>query len=224
MKNAEQIRLKLIHDLQGCLKRPGMYGGEIAIMTLLGHLSFIDERESDWDKSLEDLRSIGAFRSTGVSGGFESITKQTCPGDSSAASVYALTAFHMGYLSINGKFNIERVLTKAEFDDLAGSLTDEFYSSQITNEDIQQLFGVPSLRWGTNDFYPCIYLYLDDSTQTRFCYFDCWANLTSDPETNITSGRYGPKPILRNTRLPAETFKEQFRFTQFGDNLVSSVD
>jgi len=139
------------------------------------------------------------------------------------ASVYAKIAFEMGYLSTDHSFDVERLLSKAEFNELESQLDNRFFDSEWTNQNVIEKFGPPSLRWGTNDNYPCILLYLEDGSNNRFCYFDCWAEFYQDETGCTVPGKHGPQPILRNVRVPASTFVDQFRFTTFGRKISNNT-
>ena len=86
MRDANAIRNLLLERLRLCLRSPGMCGGELVILNLMEYVTFIDERESDWQAEREKLNQIGAFRSTGVHGGFWAATRQTKRNDSQPAS------------------------------------------------------------------------------------------------------------------------------------------
>ena len=88
--------------------------------------------------------------------------------------------------------------------------------------DVISRFGVPSLRWGTNDNYPCTLLYLCEADQARYVYFDFWAEWFKNEEGLRVPGKYGPKPLLRNIRVPAASFPEEFLFTQIGRSLLAA--
>ena len=216
MRESLAIRTFLLQRLHSCLRAPSMCGGELGVLNLMEYVTFIDEREDEWYSYRRDLTDTGAFRSTGLHGGFWSATKQDNRTEIQPASVYAKIAFEMGYLSIGNDFDVVRVLSTNEFSALTDQLDDDFFDSEWTNHDVLDRFGAPSLRWGTNDNYPCILLYLEDGASNRFCYFDCWAEFYEDGSGCAVPGKYGPKPILRNVRVPADSFIEQFRFTNFG--------
>ena len=216
MKNASQIRDMLLERLLVCLRAPSMCGGELGVLNLMEYLTFIDDREDEWKAQRSALNESGAFGSTGVHAGFWSATRQTKHNDSQVASVYALIAYEMGYLNAD---SFARILTPNEYSQLLGKLDDAFLAKNQTNAEIIEEFGIPSMRWGTNDNYPCFLLYIDSSSPLRFCYFDCWAEFHKDESGCMVPGKYGPSPILRNIRIPSKTFVDQFRFTTFGKRL-----
>ena len=218
MKTADQIRDMLLERLALCLRVPSMCGGELGILNLMEYLCFIDDREDEWRAERRKLSESGAFGSTGIHGGFWAVTRQKERDESQPASVYALIAFEMGYLNAD---SFDRILTRDEFDRLLTEFDDAFFQKKWTNVDVIAKFGVPSMRWGTNDNYPCFLLYIDDSQPSRFCYFDCWAGFFKDDSGCMVPKKFGPLPILRNVRVPSDSFAAQFRFTDFGKQLMS---
>ena len=223
MRDAASIREMLLKRLHLCLRVPNMCGGELGLLNLMEYLTFIDERENEWRLHRNALSESNAFRSTGLHGGFCSATGQVKREEIQPASVYALIAYQMGYLTSGHKFDVTRVLSSHEFDSMLTAFDKQFFASELTNHDVIETFGEPSLRWGTNDNYPCVLLYFDDGSPIRFCYFDCWADFYTDVSGCRVPKKYGPKPILRNIRLPAEKFVDQFRFTDFGRQLSAET-
>ena len=124
----------------------------------------------------------------------------------------------MGYLNSD---MISHVLSSEEFSLLLEKLDPDFFAAPWTNHEIIQKFGTPSIRWGTNDNYPCIFLYIDNNTPARYCYFDFWAEFYIDESGCSVPQKYGPYPRLRNIRRPAKTFVGQFQFTEFGLGLAT---
>ena len=198
-----------------------MVGGETSILHRLESIAFADGREREWNEQLDAMKRDGAFTSSGVEGAFHYATGRT--DHKQAASVYGLIAYKMGWLDRNGEFPVQRVLASSEFDQLMQSLDSDFYDNERTNSQVIDSFGPPSLRWGTNDYYPCTLLYIDDSPEIRFCYFDCWAEWKLDAQGVSIPMKYGEKPIVTNTRTPADVFVNQFEFTSFGKRLTTQT-
>jgi hypothetical protein len=217
MKNAEEIRGMLLERLRYCLRSPTSFGGEVSILSMMEFMAFVDDREDEWKQHRKELRETGAFLSTGIHGGFHKATRQSKRTDLQPASVYTLLAFRMGYLD-NAKTG--PLLLADQYDKLIVDLSWQFFKEDWTSLQILDRFGEPTFRWGSNDNYPCIFLYLDRSEPNRFCYFDFWAEFHKDENGCNVPGKHGLLPRLRNVRLPAETFREQFTFTRFGEQLA----
>lgn len=232
MKTAAEIREFLLARLRLCLFRPGLCGGELGILNLFEYLTFIDERDEEWQEYRAELHRTKAFNSRGLTGGFEYRhgNRKDVSYDNLVASVYAQIAFEMGYLvplREGEKYGIARLLDPDKYDSMR-QITLELCNvsdpedGDFAPEDILQRFGSCSIRWGTNDKYPCTLTYFFEGDFDVFIHFDFWARWYKDESGARVPGKYGPKPLLGNVRLPAETFPEQFVFTSFGKSLRES--
>jgi hypothetical protein len=56
-RTAEEMRNYLLTQLNSALRRPGMYGGEVAIRLFLDAVAFADDREHAWGEELQTLRT-----------------------------------------------------------------------------------------------------------------------------------------------------------------------
>ncbi|MEZ6096378.1 MAG: hypothetical protein R3C03_19475 [Pirellulaceae bacterium] len=222
MKSAAEIRTYLLARLQCALLRPGMCGGELGILNLMEYVTFIDERSMEWQHRRKELHERKCFNAGGVTGGFRQVLgfRQNGEHDDGVASVYARIAIQMGYLSTEGEDRMNRLLTVGEFDSLESQWHKFVEMEKCVPDDVISRFGVPSIRWGTNDYYPCTLLYLCESAPTRYVHFDFWAEWYKNADGLHVPCKFGTKPLLRNIRIPAETFAEEFVFTTFGSDLL----
>ncbi len=90
-------------------------------------------------------------------------------------------------------------------------------------ETVIDRFGPPSIRWGENDNYPCTLLYLCEAGDSQYVHFDFWTEWYKNAEGIRVPGKFGPQPLLRNVRIPAATFPEEFVFTPFGRSLLKNA-
>jgi hypothetical protein len=65
LRSSIEIRDFLVDQLNLMLRRPGMYGGEMAILLATDHLAYIERGEDAWAAGLEAMRDRGAFVCTG---------------------------------------------------------------------------------------------------------------------------------------------------------------
>lgn len=229
MKTADEIRDFLLERLRLCLFRPGICGGELGILNLFEYITFIEERRERWLQHRRALHQSKGFNSRGVTGAFEQLhhTSRIHQHDDETASVYARIAVAMGYLTVaaecDSKYVLQRILSAKEFDAMLAQLHQHDQPPNWIPEEVTARFGEPAIRWGQNDYYPCTLMYLVADQPERFIYFDFWAEWFKDETGVRVPCKYGPKPILRNVRVPAATFPEQFRFSRFGNELRDSA-
>lgn len=102
MRSAAEIREYLLARLRCALRRPGMCGSELGILNLMDYMTFIDERSGEWRGYRNELFHRKAFTAGGVTGGFQQVFGLRRHGahDQEVASVYAVIAYEMGYLSL----------------------------------------------------------------------------------------------------------------------------
>ena len=113
--------------------------------------------------------------------------------ENEVASVYAVIAFEMGYLSLEGNDRLQRLLSADEFDAILETAADLARVGACIPEDVIERFGEPSIRWGTNDNYPCTMLYLSPGSG-RYLHFDFWAEWHTD-ESGIFGNRSRPSAL-----------------------------
>jgi hypothetical protein len=220
MKTAEEIRDYLLERLRLSIFKPCMCGGELGILNLFEYVTFADERSDHWQQHRKALYETKAFSAGGVMGSYQNLHWNLRGQHYSAvASVYARIAYEMGYLTDQGKHCLRRLLTLEQFESVLAQINRQDKLSDWVPEEVIEQFGDPSIRWGTNDYYPCTMLYLVDSHPEFFVCFDFWAEWFKDESGVRVPCKHGPKPILRNIRVPAATFPEQFKFSNFGSTL-----
>jgi hypothetical protein len=86
-RTAQEVREYLVTHLNGALRRPGMYGGEVAIRLCLNAVAYADAAEQTWQQELKDLQTRRGSSSTGVRGAFQDLWGDAHEG--AVASVYA---------------------------------------------------------------------------------------------------------------------------------------
>ncbi|GAA1664910.1 hypothetical protein GCM10009745_03370 [Kribbella yunnanensis] len=137
MLTVEQIQQHFIEQLNGAIRRPGMYGrDEDGLGNAMRNVTYVMETgdERGWINALE---ARGAWSSIGVTG----MVRQLMPGteQNAAASVYADYAHEHGWLVL------DRTLTAEEY----GVVRDRFAqwcAVDRSRGDVVERFGEPSVR------------------------------------------------------------------------------
>ena len=127
--------------------------------------------------------------------------------ENEVASVYAVIAVQMGYLSLSGEDRLNRLLDAHEFGSLESQCREILESENCIPEDVISRLGVPSIRWGTNDNYPCTLLYLCESDQTRYVHFDFWAEWYKNEEGIHIPASTAPNRYSEIFEFPPKRFR-----------------
>lgn len=190
------------------LTRPGMYATDgraydVQAGTLLADLCFLDERETDGERVREVLRGYGTL---GVVGPFEALFGEGGRYVDEVASVFAEQFHSLGYLAV------DRLLDKAGWDELIGSLHDRFDGHDVRRSEVEAAFGPPSLAIGKR------VLCYAPSEGAGWVFFDCYSEPVSRYEAGL--GRYTADPdhdpLVRSVRRPAEGFDAGLILTLYG--------
>ncbi|WP_439678278.1 hypothetical protein [Embleya sp. MST-111070] len=107
LASGDEIRAYLRGQVNLALRRPGMYGDEVALRLLVDHLLFTEGRPDAWTTQQRQWEERGAWTSQGIAGAFGDLLPRDCR-SYSVASVYAEFAHRRGWL------NPDRVLTADE--------------------------------------------------------------------------------------------------------------
>jgi hypothetical protein len=212
------VRRHLRTEFNGAIRRPGMYGGEIAIMIYLGALDVAHgyDRAS---AEIKDLQSRGAFTSLGVPGAFAAIwpglkrpyPRVTAKTDHMAASVYAEIGRHNGWL------DLDRTLAPVEYGQLRRAAA-HLCREDRTATDVLDTFGQPSVRiGGTGASWPATFLYATGQLSYPCVSFHLWNGSASS--TPGASTVY-PEPMLLAARTEGGPFQDSFTHTPIGQALT----
>ncbi|GHH53129.1 hypothetical protein [Lentzea cavernae] len=154
MPSFDDLRRYLLGQLNAAVRRPGMYGGEAVILTLLDALAFADDRTDRWQNELEALVKRGAANAAMVSGAVHEALGHRS--EDVMASVYADLAHRQGWLSLDADSRIPGVLGERD----------------CLLDDVIAEYGEPPL-WlgGTNPKYSKTLGYPDRSGSLVFFHF-----------------------------------------------------
>lgn len=209
-RSAAEIRAYLVGRLNAALPRPEMFGGEIALRTLLDHLAFVDDREQAWADENQALRASGAFQATGVIGGFALLLPDHRD-QKAAASVYAEFARRNGWLEL------DRALTPEEYQALLGEVP-AWCAENKWFTDVVESFGPPSLLiGGTNPQFSKTLGYATERPEDPMVFFHLW-NGTRPGNPPGGAPMYGQPVVMAVRRADGGDgpFSGTFTFTPEG--------
>ncbi|MDF9811054.1 hypothetical protein [Streptomyces sp. SPB162] len=209
-RSADEIREYLVGRLNAALPRPEVFGGEIALRTLIDPLAFVDHREQAWADENRALRASGAFQATGVIGGFARLLPDHRD-QKAAASVYAEFAHRNGWLEL------DRVLTPEEYRALRDAVP-VWCTENKWFTDVVESFGPPSLLiGGTNPQFSKALGYATGRPEDPMVFFHLW-NGTRPGNPPSGPPMYG-QPVVMAVRCAdggAGPFAGTFTFTPEG--------
>jgi hypothetical protein len=178
-RTVQEVFDYLVTRLNGALRRPGMYGSELAIRLFLDAVAFADAAEQAWQKELEGLRTRRALSATGVAGAFLDLWGDAHEG--SVASVYAEIAHRQGWL------RLDRTLTSAEHD-VIRRVSATWCRKDRLLSDIVTAFGPPSVLFGGNNpNYPKTLAYATDRPDDGLLCFHLWNSFVPSPSPSSAS-------------------------------------
>lgn len=202
----DAVRAYFVEQLNGALRRPGMYGGELAVRMLIDHLSFVEQRSQAWGEEQHALEQRGAWSAIGVMGAF----RRLLPGDHEdrPSSVYAEFARRQGWLVP------DRVLDAASYVALRETV-DSWAAQDRVWGDVVARFGPPSVLFGgTNPLYGKTLGYLTEEVAEPVVFFHLWNG--SDGEAEQSWPPAHAEPLLLAVRSGDGPFAETFTFTPEG--------
>jgi hypothetical protein len=143
MRTILEVREQALTHLQGMLLRPSMYGMggfyEAAVTSQLHDLAFIDSREEELTRALDQLREQGMSGALGVTGALAAALHDDSDHTDELASIYARIAATLGY------FVPARRLTAAEWS-RARRVRAWATKQPRVMADVEERFGPPSYK------------------------------------------------------------------------------
>jgi hypothetical protein len=205
-RSAADIRDYLLQQLNSALRRPGMFGAEMALRLYCDAIAFTDRSEQLLAEDLRALKSREAFASTGVTGAVERVLGHRA--EDVMASVYAEIAHQHAWLTLDSNLpeaNYGRILDLLP----AWCAKDHSHSETIAE------FGEPSmLIGGSNPLYPKTLAYATAQADSPLIFFHLW-NGTQPGKTSSWPPEH-PEPILLAARHGGARFIDGFIFTPTG--------
>ncbi|MFG2919864.1 hypothetical protein ACGF0D_44275 [Kitasatospora sp. NPDC048298] len=206
LASPDEIHAYLVDQLNDALRRPGMWGGELAIRLTLDHLLVVERRQGTWEDEQRALERREARTATGVKGAFEAVL----PADhgTSVASVYAEFAHRQGWLKL------DRALSADEYATMLAAIN-PWTTQDRTWADVTSTFGTPSVLFGgTNPYYGKTLGYATADRSTPMLFFHLWNG--TDPGTEPSWPPSHEQPLLLAVRHGDAPFAASFTFTPEG--------
>ncbi|MFJ9520639.1 hypothetical protein ACIRPK_20605 [Kitasatospora sp. NPDC101801] len=206
LASAEKIHDYLIDQLNLALRRPGMFGGEVALRVLVDHLLFVEGQPEEWSELVQGWEEQGLWTSIGPSGAFQEVFPAQ-GGGYEVASVYAEFAQRRGWLKP------DRVLTAEEYEALTGQVRG-WAAVNRTWADVTAEFGPPSVLFGGNNpLYGKTLGYCPEDLHQPMVVFHLWNG--SEPGTEPWPPEHA-QPFLLAVRFGGGSFRRSLTFTPEG--------
>jgi hypothetical protein len=205
-RTISDVRAYLLEQVNLALRRPGMYGGEIALRLYFDAMAFVDGREQLWAEDLAALKSREAFFPTGVTGAVERVMGERA--EDVMASVYAEVAHRHTWLTL------DKELSPVEYDHVRESFR-PWCAHDRTHSDVLAEFGPPSmLIGGSNPLYPKTLAYGTARPDNPLIFLHVWNG--TEPGATASWPPDHPEPVLLAARCGEERFIDGFTFTPKG--------
>ena len=211
--SSELRRLREYHleRLNQAVRRPSMYGGEVALRIYMNNVAFQDGLEGVWIQEQNNLVTRGASVSTGVAGAFARVMP-AYTNDAAVASVYADIAWRYGWLVV------DRSVSDEEYDQL-GSESGRWRNRDYRLADIEAEFGAPSVCFGGGNYrFPHTVAYAPSSCDRGLICL----HFASACSGALGSGTDLESPMLLAVRCGTGPFAESFTFSPVGSHLAVS--
>lgn len=210
---AEEIYDHLIDQLNLALRRPGMYGGEVALRILIDHLLFIERRPEAWDQLKQSWEEQGLWTPVGPRGAFEDVFPARSDG-CEVASLYPEFAHWRGWLKP------DRALTGEEYESLTSRIR-EWAVVDRTWADVTEEFGPASvLLGGNNPLYGKTLVYLTEDPRQSAVVFHLWNG--SEAGAEPWPPRHA-QPLLLAVRFGGGSFRGSLTFTPEGERRMPTI-
>ncbi|MEU1737273.1 hypothetical protein [Streptosporangium sp. NPDC020145] len=205
-RSAAEIRDYLTDRLNSALRRPGMFGGETALLLLLDHLVYAENQDDAWEQERRAMESRGAFTSIGVTGAFRTLLPNS--EEHGPASVYA------EFAHVHGWLRADRVLTAEEHESVRQESRTWVGQDRLFSE-VVETFGPPSVLFGgSNPFYGKTLGYLTEQVNEPMIFFHLWNG--TDPDAASTWPPLHSEPVLLAVRHGRGRFRDTFIFSPEG--------
>ncbi|MFI6324168.1 hypothetical protein ACIBG8_42040 [Nonomuraea sp. NPDC050556] len=205
-RSSAEIRQYLIGRLNHALRRPEMFGGEVALRLLLDHLAYVDKREASWAAEWRVMEGHGTHNALGVTGAFQAVMPGDC--GHGVASAYAEFVRACGWLEVT------EVLSADEYAAMDERL-DDWAVQDHTLSEVVDTFGAPSVLFGgSSPLYGKTLGYVAMQSANPMIFFHLWNG--TDPGDPSSRRPVYSEPLLLAIRRGSVPFCEAFTFTPEG--------
>jgi hypothetical protein len=204
MRPAAEIHAYLVEQLNGALRRPGMYGDESALRLIIRHLTYV-EGSDDLGEWQEAMRAGGASYSTGVTGAVGLMLPDR-PMD-------VVTSVYAEFARLHQWLELDRELTIEEYGAMRDQLAD-WCAEDRRLQDVRAAFGPPSVLFGgQNPKYSKTLGYATERPSDPMISFHLWNG--SQPDDPETAPEY-EEPVLLAARCGNTPFEKCLVYTPEG--------
>ncbi len=200
MRTIHEVRHQFLERLAHALRRPGMYGSrqqgvQSFLLGLLHDIAYIDQREQELERALENVKARGLWSAIGFAGPFEAKLASVDDFSDQIASIIAEVAHGLGYIEL------QRALPNDEWLAIRRSPRRTWTARGWRASEILDRFGDPSFAVGGSR--ASVHCYAGDEGWVFFDYIYSYEN----------------DPFLRNVRLPTPQFGRGIVYTPQGQAL-----
>jgi hypothetical protein len=212
MRSADEIRERKLGELQTMIRSSGMWAGDGRSMqtiaqSALEDLAFIDGRSIDYPALCGGLQFYGKL---GVVGAFDAVFGAECSYVAEVASVFAQLGVALGYIEP------DRRLVELEWRSLTSRARDTFEDADVRLSEVLSQLGEPSLVVDKR-----VLCYAGQSARDWIA-FDCWEppitryRVADEGWRGGVHSEWVDDPLLRDVRVPADTFADSLVLTTYG--------
>lgn len=213
LRSSSDIHAYLVEQLNLTLRRPGMYGGEIAVRLVIDHLAHVENTDDPWPAHRATMEERGFFPPIGMTKAFACLIPDSS--EYGMASVYAEFARDRGWLQT------ERTLSDAEYAEMSRALP-AWVEQDRKLADVRDAFGEPSVVFGSpNRYYGKTLSYATGVLSDPMISFYLWNG--ADPQVAAAWRAYD-EPILIAARHGIGPFGRTFAFTPTGSRMRPTGD
>ncbi|WEH41223.1 hypothetical protein [Streptomyces sp. AM 2-1-1] len=207
---AADIRAHFVDRLNSVLRRPGMWGDELALRMMCEDLLYVEGRPGAWHEQQTSWEVSGAWSANGAKGAFARHLHGDGPADA-VVSLYAEFAHRSGWL------RAVRVLDTGEYARLRATAPEWVGGADRGWSDVAAEFGPPSVRFGGSNprFGKTLGYVTADPADPMVC-FHLWNGTRPDSLCGWTAEH--TEPVLLAVRVGgARTFRDSFTYTPEGE-------
>jgi hypothetical protein len=235
MKTIDEFRAHKIDLLPAMAKMPRGFGSiQQEMISWISDMTYIDERTNAWEVEKARLSRQGRWSSLGASGPFlwnlprPHGEEYNRPCDEECFTVYAEVLHRLGY------FQLARLLGPEEWHAVRSAVND-LRTGDWHCSDIVSRFGLPSLRVGARGHICLSYASADNDLGWIHFDHDHWGagyeGAVKDSKSGMVLVDGVPfykhpdfdDPLLRDIRVPAETFAQGLILTEFAKRIQKHV-